>query len=104
MNNQMVQNSRVEVPETSSMNDENYLNCLLETEKNMSDNLSVALNEASNETLYNQLKEIFDTAKQKQRDLYELAFSLGWYPLEKAEQQKITQKYNQLSGKMNQLV
>lgn len=104
MNNNMVQNPKTEVPETMEMNDENYLNCLLETEKNESNNLSIALNEASNETLYAELKQMFDETKQMQRNLFELAFSLGWYPLEKAETQKITQKYNQLSQKCNQLV
>lgn len=104
MNNNMVQNPKTQVLETTEMNDENYLNCFLETEKNMSDNLSIALNEASNETLYQILKKMFDETKQLQRELYELAFSLGWYPLEKAETLKITQKYNQLSQKLNQLV
>ena len=104
MNNNIVQAPKTEVPETTEMNDQNYLNSLLETEKNMSNNLSIALNEASNETLYQELKTMFDEIQVMQRKLYELAFSLGWYPLEKAEATKITQKYNQLSGKLNQLV
>ena len=35
MNNNKVQNTKVEVPSTIEMNDENYLNDILETEKNM---------------------------------------------------------------------
>lgn len=104
MNNNIVQAPKTEVPETQEMNDQNYLNSLLETEKNMSNNLSIALNEASNEILYQQLKTIFDETQNMQRRLFEEAFSLGWYPLEKAETTKITQKYNQLSEKLKQLI
>lgn len=104
MNNQMVQNPKAEVLETPAMNDENYLNCILEVEKNMVQNLSIALNEASNETLYQELKVMFDETSAMQRKIYELAFCLGWYPLEKAETQKLTQKQNQLQQKLNQLI
>lgn len=99
-----VSNSKTEVEKTSNMNDENYLNCLLETEKNMSNNLSIALNEASNEILYQQLKKLFDEVQSMQRKLYELSFTLGWYTLEKEQVNKINQKYNELSSKLNELV
>ena len=102
--NNTISNPKTEVEKTTNMNDENYLNCLLETEKNMSNNLSIALNEASNETLYQELKKMFDEVQNMQRQLYELSFSLGWYKLEKAEANKISQKYNELSGKLNELI
>ena len=104
MDNNIVSNPKTEVESTTNMNDENYLNCLLESEKNISNNLSIALNEASNETLYNELKTMFDEVQSIQRKLYELSFSLGWYTLEKSEPNKITQKYNELSGKLNELI
>ena len=69
-----VNNPKTEVEKGTFMSDENYLNCLLETEKNMSNNLSVALNEASCETLYQELKNIFDDVQTMQRKLYELSF------------------------------
>ena len=102
--NNTIKNPKVGVNETTEMNDENYLNCLLETEKNMSDNLSIALNEASNDNLYQKLKMMFDETKELQRELFELAFELGFYELEKAEIQKINQKYNQFNQKLSQLV
>lgn len=102
--NNTISNPKTEVEKSINMNDENYLNCLLETEKNMSNNLSIALNEASNEVLYQELKKMFDEVQNMQRQLYELSFSLGWYKLEKAETNKITQKYNELSGKLNELI
>ena len=61
MNNQnKVTNPKVEVPKTTDMNDENYLNDLLESLKNMVNNYSYALNEASNRPLYDVIKTIFD--------------------------------------------
>jgi len=102
MNNK-IQNIKIEVPETMEMNDENYLNDLLETIKNMSNNLSISCNEASNETLYSKLKTMFDEVKGLQRELYELSFYLGWYKLEKAENNKILEKQQELSQKLNQL-
>lgn len=101
--NQKVENPKVEVPETIEMNDRDYINDILETEKNMSDNLSIALNEASNNTLYEEIFSIFTETKNCQRELYNMMFKKGWYSLEKAEENKITQKCNELSQKLNQL-
>lgn len=103
MNNNKIQNPKIEVSKTIEMNDENYLNDMLETEKNMSVNMTIALNEASNETLYNELYEMFLQIKNSQRDLYELAFRKGWYSLEKAEQTKISEEYNTLTQSLNEL-
>lgn len=102
--NQKIENPKVEVPETIEMNDRDYINDILETEKNMSDNLSIALNEASNNTLYEEIFSIFTETKNCQRELYNMMFKKGWYSLEKSEENKITQKCNELSQKLNQLV
>lgn len=102
--NQKIENPKVEVPETIEMNDCDYINDILETEKNMSDNLSIALNEASNNTLYEEIFSIFTEIKNSQRELYNMMFKKGWYSLEKAEETKVTQKCNELSQKLNQLV
>lgn len=102
--NQKIENPKVEVPETIEMNDRDYINDILETEKNMSDNLNIALNEASNNTLYEEIFTIFTETKNCQRELYNMMFKKGWYSLEKAEENKVTQKCNELSQKLNQLI
>ncbi|MCI8777604.1 MAG: spore coat protein [Bacilli bacterium] len=102
--NQKIENPKVEVPETIEMNDRDYINDILETEKNMSDNLSIALNEASNNTLYEEILMLFIEIKNSQRELYNMMFKKGWYSLEKAEENKVTQKCNELSQKLNQLI
>ena len=102
MNNK-IENPKMEVPSGVNLNDEDYLNAILEIEKNMSVNLTIALNESSNETLYDRLFNIFETIKDLQRDLYEIAFRYGWYSLEKAEENKIQEKYDELNNKLNNL-
>ena len=51
MNNK-VNNPEVNVSKTINMNEKNYLEVILENEKNMSNNLSIAIDEASNELLF----------------------------------------------------
>lgn len=101
--NNMIQNEETQIPKTQEMNDRDYMNAMLETEKNMSVNMTIALNEASNEKLYDELFDIFKDIKQSQRTLYECMFKNGWYSLEKAEEQKITQTYNKLEQKYQEL-
>lgn len=102
MNNK-VQNKKVEVETTEKMNNRDLLNDILETEKNMSVNFTIALNEASNEELNNKLFNMFNDIKTSQRSLFELAFKKGWYCLEKAEENKITEEFDNLSTLFNEL-
>lgn len=102
MNNK-VQNPKIELDSSIEMNDENYLNDILETEKNMSVNFTYALNEASNETLFNEIYEMFKQIKEAQRNLFELSFKKGFYTLEKAETNKINEEYNTLLNKFNEI-
>ena len=59
MNNQ-ISNPKTEVPKGTKINDKDYMNSLLGTLKEMVKNYAVALTEASNETLYNEFKNMFD--------------------------------------------
>lgn len=102
MNNK-IQNPKIELDSSIEMNDENYLNDILETEKNMSVNFTYALNEASNETLFNKIYEMFKQIKEAQRILFELSFRKGFYTLEKAETNKINEEYNTLLNKFNEI-
>lgn len=102
MNNK-IQNPKIELDSSIEMNDENYLNDILETEKNMSVNFTYALNEASNETLFNEIYEMFKQIKEAQRNLFELSFRKGFYTLEKAETNKINEEYNMLLNKFNEI-
>lgn len=98
-----LENTKMEVPDGININDEDMLNAILEIEKNMSVNLTFALNEASNETLYERLYDSFETIKDLQRDIYEIAFRYGWYSSEEADNTKINEEFNKLNNKFSNL-
>ena len=103
MNNNKIENPKTEVPKGLDMNERDYLNAILESEKNMSNNLSIALNEASNEELFDKIYDIFDNIKTCARNAYRIMFQKGWYSLEKAEANKIEEKKSCLRDKMDNL-
>ncbi|MBE6147110.1 MAG: spore coat protein [Firmicutes bacterium] len=91
---QKIQNQKTEVPSTIELNDKDRITDLLETEKNLNVNMAIVKNEASNEVLFQKFKEMAEIVRNNQRTLYELSFQKGWYSLEKAEVNKITEAYN----------
>ena len=97
MNNNMINNTKTEVPTGKSLNDKDYINCLLSSLKEMVKNYSTVMTEASNEELYTSYKSMFENYIAMQREVYELMFRLGWYSLEKAETQKIDSKVQMLN-------
>lgn len=103
MNNNKICNPKTEVPTGTKENDKDYLNSVLSSLKDMEKNYAVVLTEASNEYLFAKYDEMFDEIKELQRDAFELAFKKGWYILEKAEDTKITEKYNTLNQEFNDL-
>lgn len=103
MNNNTVSNPKQEVEGGISMNDKDYLDSLLSTLKCMEKDYCVALTEASCNRLYNEYKEVFDNISSLQRDTYNLMFKKGWYALEKAESNKIDNKYQMLEQEFTDL-
>ena len=102
MNNQIA-NPKVEVPTGISCNDKDYINSLLSCLKEMSKNYVMAMNEASNESLYEKYKEVCLVLTSLQREVYELMFRKGWYYLENVDTQKISQKSQMLSQEYQDL-
>lgn len=103
MNNNQVCNPKTEVPSGLALNDKDYLSDLLSCLKEMEKNYVVAMTEASNEDLYNKIHNMFLDFANLQRETYELMFRNGWYSLEKAESNKIQQKYQMLSKELQDL-
>lgn len=95
--NNKISNPKVEVSKGMALNDKDYISSLLSCLKDMVKNYTIAMTEASNEKLYDAHKETFLNLIALQREVYELMFRKGWYVLEKAEEQKIDQKYQTLS-------
>lgn len=100
MNNKEIKNSQKEVPSGIKMNDRDYLNVVLELEKNMSNNYSIALNEASNDYLYEDYFSMLEDSKDIARELYNLMFKNGWYCLEEIDDTKLDNKINSLEQKL----
>lgn len=103
MKNNEIKNLKMEVPMGIEMNDRDYLNSILELEKNMSNNYSIALNEASNDYLYEDYFTLLEDTKDAARDAYNLMFQYGWYTLEEAEEQKLNDKINCFTQKLTEL-
>ena len=104
MNQNKVQNEKVEVPTGADMNDENYLNDILISLKSLVSNYSCVLNEASNMNYYNVVKQLFDETSMIQRNFFDGLFQRGWYCLEKAEGAKIGEAVSKLQPKLNEMM
>jgi len=103
MNNNQIQNPKTETPKGTNLNEKDYINCLLNTLKEMEKNYAYVLTEASNKHLYEKYKNMFDTYASLQREVYEAMFRKGWYTLEVAEEQKINEKYQMLNQEFTDL-
>lgn len=102
MNQGKIQNPETQVAKTPEMNDRDFINDMLATEKYMTDAYCTALNEASNQALYTDLLAVFTETQNSQRELYNLMFQKGWYSLEQADAQKLQQTHQQFQGYTNQ--
>ncbi len=103
MNNNQISNPKTSVPTGINMNDKDYITSLLTCLKDMEKNYVIAMTEASCENLYEQYNNIFQNLSKLQREVYELMFRKGWYCLEKAQSDKIDQKYQMLNQEYKDL-
>ena len=103
MNNSTIKNKMVTVPKGIKLNDEDYLNSVLSSFKEMSKNYSIVLTEASNEALYKTLKKQYDSITNMQRSLFEFMFEYGWYSLEKTPKNNLDSKYSTLNTQLKDL-
>ena len=103
MNNNKITNPKTNTPTGISMNDKDYLTNLLTCLKEMSKNYTIAMTEASNESLHKSFHSVFEELMKLQREVYELMFRKGWYSIEKAETQKISDKFQILSQEYKDL-
>ena len=98
MNSNEISNPKKDVSSGISLNEKDYLNSFLSCLKEMEKNYVVVMTEASNEALYQKYFSTFLEIAKLQREVYEIMFRNGWYVLEKADSNKITQKYQTLSN------
>ncbi|HHT38303.1 MAG TPA: spore coat protein [Mollicutes bacterium] len=103
MDNNTVSNPETKVPKGKDMNDSDYLNDILSTEKHYGSNYAIVMNEASNDSLYNEIGTICKETKDMARALFNLQFNKGWYRLEQADANKISTISNEYNQKYNEL-
>ncbi len=75
---------------------------LLQSEKNMTVDLSIALNEMSNMQLYNELFKIFKIVSGKAKELFAILYESGYYQLEAEKASKIQGKIQSLEKKLSE--
>lgn len=102
MQTSKVQNQETPIEKNPELNDRDIINDFLATEKYLTDGYSTAMNEASNQALYENILQLFTETQNQQRHLYNLMFKHGWYSLEQADQQQISQAADQFTGYLNQ--
>lgn len=92
-----ISNTMIEVEEGIELNDKDYISDMLTTLKAIVKDYTVALTEASNETLFSKYKKMYDKLLNLQRETFETMFRCGFYKLEEADATKITEKCQTLS-------
>ena len=80
------------------MNDQERIADLLCSEKKMSANYDTFASECVNVALRDDFLNIFSRGHQTQTDLFKLAQSKGWYQVEQAPQNKVSQAYTRFSN------
>lgn len=101
MSNNEHQNDSCYQEQGLAMQDRDILTMILELEKNMSNNYSIAMNEASNDDLYESFFDMFTNVKDMTRDIFDLMNHLGWYKIEYVEESKITKKIKEFNQKLD---
>lgn len=102
MNNK-IENVKVPVEQSINMNDRDCLNDLLSTAKAFTHILSIAMTEASNHKLNQEIHKMFDEAEKNQRMLFDLMFKNGWYSLEKVDAMKLQESLTKLNQELSEL-
>lgn len=92
-----IKNPKAQVQKTPQMDDRDFANDALATEKYMTSSYSMALHEASHQDLYQTISTIFNETQDCQRDLYNLMFQKGWYGIQQETPQKIQNSIQQFT-------
>lgn len=80
------------------MNDRDFINEILATEKYLASGYNVAVNEASTQELFQTQLQMLTEVHQAQRDVFNLMNQKGWYKIDTADMNKISQKAQQFAN------
>ena len=80
------------------MNDQERMTDFICSEKKMSANYDTFASECVSVPLRNDFLSIFNQSHQIQTDLFKMAQAKGWYQVEQAPQNKVSQAYTRFSN------
>lgn len=83
---------------TPEMNERDFVNDILATEKYLSDNMNIFTREASHATLYKDIKHILNETHECAREIFNLMFAEGVYKLKAADNQEIQKARQQFTN------
>jgi spore coat protein CotF len=84
------------------LNERDFVNDILATEKYLTDNFNIFTREASNQQLHSDVFQILQETHSAGRDLFNLMFQKGWYKLTAAAQAEIQQATQQFQNYQSQ--
>lgn len=76
---------------------------LLVTLKHMKEEYNTFTQEASNEELYSEIKELYDCISTQQRTVYEMMSAQGWYKMTADSDKNISKAYTKFSNSESEL-
>lgn len=80
------------------MNDQERMTDFISSEKKMTSNYNTYASECVNLALRDDFLNILKQSHQTQSDLFRMAQSKGWYQVEQAPQNKVSQAYTKFSN------
>lgn len=99
---QMIKNPEVNIQHGPQMNDRDFLNDILASEKYLTDGLNTFVREASHQFLFQDIKQILNETHDCERDLLNLMFQDGFYSFQAADQQEVQQTQQKFSNYLSQ--
>ena len=82
------------------MSDKEYIMDTLDTLKCLSVNMTYVMNEASCDKIYKEYLSMFKEINKETKEVFDLAYKLGYYTLESEEEKKIKSAIKTLSQEL----
>ena len=100
---EILKNTKISVKKSYMLNDEDILNDVLISYKHLVSSYAIALNEASNKSVYKLFLEVLTSSSKIQAELFDTSFKKGWYNIETADESKIENTYNKFNKCLREL-
>ncbi len=98
----MIKNPEKNIVHSPEMNDRDYLNDILATEKYLTDGFNTFAREASHTELHNDVMTVLNDTHDCTRDLFNLMFKDGFYSFQGASGQEVQQAQQKFSKYLSQ--